>query len=148
MGRQRRADVFKSVQSQLCSVLSSSRSASRGQMYPTHLACGCILFELETTLRFDTYLWWMDLHSRLGVWKTPSLRALRLFGLSTCCFLWGDGGSTGVSSVATRREDDWAGSALSLISGWVLSAAEAPPFRSLSVIFGPFVVKDLSWLRA
>lgn len=44
--------------------------------------------------------------------------------------------STRVSSVAQRREpqtgeDDWAGSALRLISGWALSTTEVLPFKSL-----------------
>lgn len=98
------------------------------------------------------HLWWMDVDSSLRAWKTASLRTPGC-SAPTCCFLWGieSRPSAGASSVATKKRntnDDWADSALDLISGPTLSTTEVPPFKPL-YDFWPFcVVMDVLWLRA
>ncbi len=112
-----RCPSFSSVSALLVS--SSPRTASRGHMYPAHLACGSIIFELESSLPFDVHSWWMDLNSSPRVWKTQSLRKPGC-SASTCCFLWRleSRPSAGVSSAATTKRNTDGGRWLSWLCPW------------------------------
>lgn len=62
--------VHESIKTETLSSHQLSHLPGELQMFPTHLACSCIIFNLENAVRFDMHSGWIGLDSSLSVWTT------------------------------------------------------------------------------
>lgn len=121
--QQTKSDVLRCTPSQLCT---SPELPRWGQLYPTHLACSCIIFELESSLWFDVYLKWMSWLQLLSINKSLFGFYLLYLKRSSCCFK---------EEKRSDQEDPWAHVALHLINVQVCINCRRL-FNHVSIHFG------------